>query len=624
MKRIFATLTLVAAVGAVEAQEPTRPARPARPAPAERPMVTPRAAIAPLPPLSELDIEEIRSRALDASRLSDIDRDMIRENARIATEAARETMEANRESIRAAAEAAREMSRIDMDEMREHARRAAEEARYFTPLAVPAIDPMPALAPMRAIEPMIASAVTSAASIASNVTSAIAPMALYGPHEFRVHPPQFIQGDPADSLYKLAHDLLARGEYGRSAQLFKDIAQKYPKSAYQDDLPYYEAWARYKIGTTDELRNASKLLEPRASKLIGVVNASNSSNMQYYGFNGRRRTSDGDVVGLYLRVNSALAQRGDRAAADIVSKAAQSGSNVCDPDERQIRIEAMGALSNMDPAQALPIIRNVLNKKDECNVEVRKRAIFILGRRGDAEAANLIGAAAKSDPSSSVRAEAITWLPKLQGDAGVNQLEEILRTEQDQDIQRSVVRTLTSSDNAKARSSMRALIDRKDAPINLRIEAVNSFNSERATNDDAAYLRNLYTRADDDRLKNAIISAIARIGGPENDQWVLNLAKNQNEPSQFRATAISRLMRSNMPVSDLIKLYDASESYDIRNRIVSALENRKETEAADKLYDIVKTSTVRDIKLQAFNALMRRKDPRSTQLLNDILEGKKP
>ena len=619
MKRIFATLTLVAAVGAVQSQEPTPPARPARPAPAERPAITPRPAIAPMWPLSEIDVEEIRTRALEAARMTELDRDMIRESSRAAAEAAREAMDANRESIRAAAEAARELSRVDMDAIRESARRAAEESRYFTPMAFPAIEPMPAIAPMAispmpmpAIEPMIANAVT-----------AVTPMAMFGSREFNVHAPQFIQGDPADSLYRIAHDLLARGEYGRSAQMFKDIAQKYPKSAYSDDLPYYEAWARYKIGTTDELRSAAKLLEPRASKLIGVVNA-NSANAQYYGFNGRRRTSEGDVVGLYLRVNSALAQRGDRGAADIVSKVAQTGSNVCDPDERQIRIEAMGALSNMEPAQALPIIRNVLNKKDECNVEVRKRAIFMLGRRGDAEAAGIIASTAKSDPSPSVRAEAISWLPKLQGDAGVNMLEEILRSEQDQDIQRSVVRTLTSSDNARARSSMRALIDRKDAPINLRIEAVNSFNNDRATNDDAAYLRSLYSRADDDRLKNAVISAVARIGGAENDQWVLNLAKNQNEPSQFRATAISRLMRSNMPVSDLIKLYDASESYDIRNRIVSALENRKETEAADKLYEIVRTSTVRDIKIQAFNALMRRKDPRSTQLLNDILEGKKP
>jgi len=44
----------------------------------------------------------------------------------------------------------------------------------------------------------------------------------------------------------------------------------------------------------------------------------------------------------------------------------------------------------MDPAQALPIIKAVLNKKDECSVDLRKSAIFMLGRRGDAEAASLV------------------------------------------------------------------------------------------------------------------------------------------------------------------------------------------------------------------------------------------
>ena len=426
-----------------------------------------------------------------------------------------------------------------------------------------------------------------------------APMALsFGRGEFRIHSPQFIQGDPADSMYRAAHDLLARGEYGRAAQTFREVGQKYPKSGYVDELPYYEAWARYKIGTTDELRNAAKLLEPRASKLIGVVNATgNTTNVGFPGF--RRRTSDGDIVGLYIRVNSALAQRGDRGAADLIAKAAAAGNNTCDADEMQVKREAMGALSNMDPAQALPIIKTVLNKKDECSIDLRRSAVFILGRRADPEAASLIANTAKNDPSTSVRSEAISWLPKLQGEAGVNMLEEILRTEQDQNIQRSVVRTLTSSDNPRARTSMRALIDRKDAPTNLRIEAVNSFNNERATTEDAAYLRGLYTRADNDQLKMAIINAVARIGGQENEQWVLNLAKNQNEPSQFRAAAISRLMRSNMPVSDLTKLYDAADSYELRSRIVSALENRKEPEAADKLVEIVRTSTVINIRTQA-------------------------
>src|SRR5262249_23752704 len=142
---------------------------------------------------------------------------------------------------------------------------------------------------------------------------------------FRLPSPQWIQGDPADSAYRFAHDVLNRGDYGRAAVLFRDIAAKYPKSSYQNDLPYWEAYARYKIGTTDELRTSAKLLEPRASKLIGTTTQSGSAIVvEGKGFGwGRRGTSDNDAVNLYLRVNSTLAQRGDRGAADIIAKAAQ-------------------------------------------------------------------------------------------------------------------------------------------------------------------------------------------------------------------------------------------------------------------------------------------------------------
>jgi len=405
--------------------------------------------------------------------------------------------------------------------------------------------------------------------------------------------------------------------------MFRDISQKFPKSTYQNDLAYYEAFARYRIGTTDELRAAAKLLEPRASKNIGTTTAADANAFFKYGT--RRGMSDADVTGLYLRVNSALANRGDRAAADIVARAAQAGANTCDRDDMQVKVEALNALSQMDPTQALPILRSVLDKKDVCSAELRQRAVFILGKRGDAEAASLLGNVAKSDPSTAVRVDAIGWLPKLQGDVGVNTLEEILRTEQDERIQRSIMRTLVTSDNQRARSSIRALLDRKDAPVGLRLEAINTFSSDRATAEDAAYLRGLYGRADNDRVKEAIIGAIGRIGGQENDQWLLSLARNQNEPSQVRSLAISRMInRSTVALADLVKLYDASDSYEVRSRIVSALGNRKEPEASDKLVEIIRNGTDVRVRMQAVNALDRRKDPRAAQLLLDILNGKKP
>jgi HEAT repeat protein len=291
-----------------------------------------------------------------------------------------------------------------------------------------------------------------------------------------------------------------------------------------------------------------------------------------------------------------------------------------------VKVEALNALSQMEPPRALPMLRKVLERKDECSIQLRRNAVFMLGRRGDPESANLLIATAKSDPSPSIRNEAISWLPRLPGDVGVNSLEDILRNEQDEGIQRAVVRALTQSDNQKARSSMRGLIDRKDASVNLRVEAINSFNADHATNDDAAYLRGLYGKADNDRVKEAVINAVARIGGPENDAWVMNLAKNTSEPSQFRSVAISRLIRSNsISIADLGKMYDAADSRNIRSQIIGVLERRKEPEATDKLVEIVKNgATEMALRSQAIAALGRKNDPRTVQLLQDIFDGKKP
>ncbi len=573
MKRITLMMVFAAAVAGSSAlaQDPTPPVAPARPAlppsRVERPTVAPRATM-----------EHAWEANLEAR------------------DAARAAMEIAREDMRGALAAG-------FDSWN----RPAQEPMYsFTPL--PPLPSMPAMPAMPALAPM-------AEDYGFGYTYRVGPSA--DGFRFRTPPAAWAQGDPADSIYKLARTALNSGEYGRAARLFADIRQQYPKSAYQVDSPYWEAYARYKIGTTDELQTAAKLLEPIATRTV-------STNGTLYE-TSRRSTSDTDVATLYNRINGVLAQRGDRDAAEKIAKAAsQAGAAPCDNEDVQVRVEAMNALSQMDPTAALPLLRRVLDRKDECSNQLRQRAVFMLGRRSDTESAQLLVNAARTDPSPNVRAEAINTLPRLSGDVGLTALEEMLRTEQDERMQRAIVRALTSSDNARARTSMRALIDRKDAPLALRVEAVNSFNNDRATSDDAAYLRSLYGRADNDRLKEAVIQSVARMGGAENDKWVLSIAQNQNEPSQLRAAAISRLMRSNTSMADMGKLYDGADSYNIRSQIISVLSSRKEPEATDKLLDIVKNSTVVQLRSQAINALTRKNDPRTTQLLMDLIDKGKP
>ncbi len=87
--------------------------------------------------------------------------------------------------------------------------------------------------------------------------------------------------------------------------------------------------------------------------------------------------------------------------------------------------------------------------------------------------------------------------------------------------------------------------------MNLRIEAINSFSNDRATTDDAAYLRGLYAqgrqRSDEgsDHQRDRRASA-----DTENDQWMLD---HRQESRTSRASSAPRrsrrLMRSNLPIA---------------------------------------------------------------------------
>jgi len=456
-------------------------------------------------------------------------------------------------------------------------------------------------------------------------------------------PAPWVQGDPADSVYRIAREALNNGDYGRAARMFNEVVQKYAsKSQLTDASQYYEALARYKIGTTDELHQSAKILKPMVAKLppraTNTTNSGEVSNAVRVGigqgcggygctmvYNTRNGFGDSEVATLYIRVNGALAQRGDAEAQQELNRVAPSIGSPCDREDTEVKVEILNNIARMDAPTWLPAIKRVLERKDDCSVSLRRAAVFVLGGKSEADVAPLLIATAKSDPSIDVRISAINFLGRLPGDAGLATLDDLLKNDPDERIQRAVIRALNSSDNPKARSGMRTLIDRKDAPLNLRIEAINSFSSDRATTDDAAYLRGLYPRAENDQMKEAILNTLSRIGGTDNDVFVLSVAKNSNESSRTRSAALSRLSRSpTVTTADLAKIYDAAESYDVRSRIVQILGSRRDSESADKLIDIAKTSTVPQIKKEAVQAIIRRNDPRATQLLNDMIEGKKP
>jgi HEAT repeat protein len=407
--------------------------------------------------------------------------------------------------------------------------------------------------------------------------------------------------DQADSLYRAAREALNRYEYRRAAQLFRQLRDRHPRSEYAGDAAYWEAFSLYRVGTMDDLRTGLRVLESQHNRYS-------------------KEEIQAGAAALATRIRGALAVRGDRDAARQVQRTAQGNGQPCDPEDIAVRVEALSALSQMDGETVVPILRRVLARRDECSAQLRRRALSILGRRGDTASVVTFLSVAKNDPDASVRAEAIGYLARQPGDRVVDALEDLLRTSNDERVQRSAVRALAHHESPRARRSLRALIERSDVPEQLRREAIGSFERERSSAEDAAYLRSLYGRLESQQLKESVINAAGRLGGADNEQWLANLVKNPNEPAQLRAAALNRLGRTTIPISEFAKMYDAATERGIREQVMNVLAYRKEPEATDKLIEIARTGTDPQLRRLAINYLTRKNDPRTQKLLLEILD----
>lgn len=458
-------------------------------------------------------------------------------------------------------------------------------------------------------------------------------MTLFGQHEgmARFQPEQ---GTPEDSLYRRAREALNRGEYTRASTLFQSLEQRYPRSRVAPAALYYRAFALYRAGGTDELRTAVAALKAQQERYPEAA-------------------SDPDAATLRTRLYAALAARGDAEAASAL-RAATAGGPTCDKEDVEVRAEALNALAQINPPEARPTLKKVLARRDECSVRLRRSAVYILGRSGTAEAATDLLEVAKSDPDPSVRSDAIVLLGRSPGAETVRVLETIFNESDDDRTRQAALMALRNKGGPEATRVLRGIIERAEVSEKMRAEAISQLASgavnasdvreARAArapsgqtgvsvttsgsgrtvvpenSEEAAYLRSLYPRATSTSIKSSIISALGRMGGNTNEQFLLGIVKNREEETRLRRDALSRLRVSALSIDELGKLFEALPERDLRSAVIRQLATREEPAALDKLIEIIKSGTDPQIRREAVAALARRDDPRATKLLLELVE----
>ena len=452
-------------------------------------------------------------------------------------------------------------------------------------------------------------------------------------------PKSWAPADSADSLWRQGRNAISDENWRLAQRLFSRIHDDYPKSAYAADSYYWEAFALSRRGGTDNIRDAVSLLTRQQERF---ANASSVKN--------------GDSKSLLVRLQGTLARNGDAAAAaDITARAGGvggsggsggsgasgssggSGSNSaragsrgsrrssdtppgCKSEDDDDRVEALNALLQMGSDDALPILKKVLARRDECSEVLRRKAVFLVSQKRGDEAADILVETAKNDPDKETREQAVFWLSQVNSEKAVPLLEQILKTSTDNDMQDKALFSLSQKPAESAQQVLRDYAAREDIPEHLREQAI-FWLGQRRSDTNAKFLRDLFAKTGNMAAKDKIIFSISQTHSEGNDQWLLDQAVNTKNSMELRKQALFWAGQTgSVDLAKLGALYDKATETEFKNQVIFVLSQRsKSPEAVDKLIDIAKNEKDRELRKQAIFWLGQSHDPRALKALQELI-----
>ena len=421
-------------------------------------------------------------------------------------------------------------------------------------------------------------------------------------------PAPWAPGDPGDSLYRAARQLLNRGRFAEAAARFRELVNTYPRSSYRPDAYYWAAFALYRVGDDTSLRSAVNLLQTQA---VSYPQAA----------------THGDGQALLARVYGELARRGDAQAGQWVQAHASPGgadtaraprTSCASDDDDDPRIAALNALMQMDAVNAVPVLKQVLARRDSCSAELRRRAIFVLSQKRTAETEDILLSVARNDPDEDVREQAVFWLSQVGSDRAVAALDSILENASNEDLREKALFSLSQIRGPRSTQILRDYAARESAPEDAREKAV-FWLGQQGNGENAAFLRDLYARVTPEDLKEKILFSVSQMHSSENIHWLMDLAADSRQDMDLRKKALFWAGQSGADIADLVGLYDRTSDADLKDQLIFVYSQRHEPQALDKIIDIARHETNPDLRKKALFWLGQSHDPRAAQVLLEIV-----
>ena len=404
---------------------------------------------------------------------------------------------------------------------------------------------------------------------------------------------------PTDAKLEAARKALNAERYKEAAALYAEAYELAGEQAVAGDALYWEAFSRYRMQQTLELKQALKLLQVQQSRYAQAATA-----------------AEGEA--LAARIAGELAARGEaQAAQDIYNLSA------ADQQREETRVAALHALMQMNPDKARPMLAKIVRGETEASPELRQNAVFILCR-DDEQGLEIVLEALPATTDRRVLEAMVMCLAQDESERSLDALTELMRTTDDAEVQQAILMSIGHRGDARSFDLLADLVRDRSRDTELRTHAMFGLmqsDDERVV--DIA-LELMGGPGEPAEVLEMALMILARSDSPRATDALLDLADDPGVDPEVRAMALfSAGTHGKVDVTRLRTIYQTTDSRDLKLQVCHVLSQMNdEPGALDLLLDIARTEPDPEIRENVIFWIGQFDDQRAADALVEIIEGK--
>lgn len=403
--------------------------------------------------------------------------------------------------------------------------------------------------------------------------------------------------------YEEGRRALSDEAYEKAVRYFQEALSDSIKDEIADDALYWKAFALYRQAEELRSENRREALD-RARETLELL---------------RERYPNGsalaDAKALEVRLKGMMARRGDAQAARELLQQAQTEEI---GGEEATRLAALQALVMMDPARALPLLKDILKKRSEEKVNLRRQAVYLLAhtRLEDAEAAMIELLPEESDPK--IRADMLQWLGAFGTERSLDVIVQEAKTSEGPDELQAVILALAHNGSPRATEMLMRIASDENQNEDFRLEAIMALSRCRPV-PETPKLKQLFAQTQSAALKEALLYALASTAELS---WLFAIIADTKEPVGLRSQAVHLLARKHhVDGARLAELYGTAEKRELKEAICYALTLVNDEESLTALIDIARREQDEDLRRALIYWIGQFDDPRAADFLVEIAAG---